>query len=197
MKIKILVLASLLFSLSAVAQQQGRVAPARKMVAPSYQQPAASGWGSGFTHELDVNFSEGSFKSYKAGTKSISDFNVFATYSHDLMSQFQVGGDIGFQSVDSVSAFTIAGTGTYNFDADYSNSFFVKAGLGLYPVVKATLTGVETKSEFGFYAGAGKRFKIWDHVNYKPSIAVRKVSDADPEFIIQFFNISLNSSTLF
>ncbi|OFZ30494.1 MAG: hypothetical protein A2622_08815 [Bdellovibrionales bacterium RIFCSPHIGHO2_01_FULL_40_29] len=187
MKSLIMILISAVLTAQAHAQQKRP--PARKMVVPTYQAPMTSSWAS-FTHELDVNLSSGEFRSYKVGTRSVSNFGIFATYSYDLMPAIQVGADVGFQSLDSESAFTLAATGTYNFDSDYSDAFFVKAGLGLYPFTTTT-----TKSEFGFYAGAGKRFKIWEHVNYKPGLFIRKISDGEAEFIIQFFNISLNTGS--
>lgn len=197
MKKLILVLIPVLLSVSSHAQQR-RAAPAPKMVTPSYQQPTTYSWSNGFTHELDVNLSSGYFKSYKVGSKSISDFSVYGVYSYDFMPQIQLGGDVGFRSFDSETRFTLAATGTYNFNSDYSNAFFAKGGLGLYPVTKVSSSGsIENKNELGFYIAGGKRFKIWDHVNYKPGIAILKVGDADPEFTIQFFNISLNTNNLF
>ena len=191
----ILVLVPMLIAVTAHAQQR-KAAPAPKMVTPSYQQPATTySWSNGFTHELDVNLSSGYLKSYKAGS---TDFQIFASYSYDFTSAVQLGADVGFGSFDSQSRFTLAGTGTYNFDSDYSNAFFAKGGLGLYPVTKISSVGtIENKNEIGIYIAGGKRFKIWDHVNYKPFIAVQKVSDNDAEFTIQFFNISLNTSYLF
>lgn len=198
MKKMILVLIPMLLAFTAQAQQR-KAAPAPKMVTPSYEQPTTTySWSNGFTHELDVNLSSGYLRSYKSGSKSITDFNVFASYSYDFRSSIQLGADIGFSSFDSESRFTLAGTGTYNFDSDYSNAFFAKGGVGLYPVTKTSSTGkLENKNEIGIYIAGGKRFKIWDHVNYKPGISVQKVSDNDAEFTIQFFNISLNTSYLF
>ncbi len=167
-------------------------AQARKLVAPGYQ-PVATGWGSSFLHEFDLNLSEGYLKSYKSGSNSITDFNLFAAYSYDFRSQFQLGGDVGFQSYDSETRFTLAATGTYNFNQVYADSFFAKGGLGIYPVRKITNGKLENKNELGLYIAAGKRFKIWEHVNYKPFISIAKISDIDPEFTIQFLNISLNT----
>ncbi len=198
MKKLTLVFVSILFSLSSQAQQR-KAAPAAKMVTPSYQQPAQSyTWSNGFTHEVDVNLSSGYFRSFKSGSKSITDFSIFTSYSYDFMSQLQLGADVGLSSFDSTSRFTLAGTGTYNFNPDYADSIFVKGGLGFYPITKISDTGtVENKNEIGLYVSGGKRFKIWDHVNYKPSISILKISSADPEFNIQFLNISLNTSRLF
>lgn len=168
-------------------------AQARKLVAPGYQ-PVATGWGSSFLHEFDLNLSEGYFKSYKLGSKSITDVALFASYSYDFQSPFQLGSDLGIRSFDSETRFTLAATGTYNFDQVYASSFFVKGGLGIYPVQKISSNGnLENKNELGLYIAAGKRFKIWEHVNYKPFISIAKISDIDPEFTIQFLNISLNT----
>ena len=197
MKKIVLVLIPLLIAVSSPAQQR-KVTPAPKMVTPSYQQPTTYSWSNGFTHEFDLNLSSGYFKSYKLGSKSITDFSIYAVYSYDFMSQIQLGADIGFGSFDSQSRFTLAATGTYNFNTDYSNAFFAKGGLGLYPVTKISNAGtIENKNELGVYIAGGKRFKIWDHVNYKPGISIQKVGDVDPEITIQFLNISLNTNYLF
>lgn len=168
-------------------------AQAKKLVAPGYQ-PVNKGWGSSFLHEVDLNLSQGYLKTYKLGSKSITDFAMFVAYSYDFRSQFQLGGDVGFRSFDSETRFTLAATGTYNFNQVYANSFFAKGGLGIYPVQRISNTGnLENKNEIGLYIAAGKRFKIWEHVNYKPFISIAKISDIDPELTIQFLNISLNT----
>ena len=181
----------------AQAQQQPRRVAPHKTVDPAYQQPTSysPAWstGSGFKHEVDLNLSEGYFRTYNVGGKNISNLSVFASYSYDIGRNFQVGGDAGFASVDSTTKLTAVGTGTYNLDADYGNSIFFKAGLGLYPVTKISATGkIDDKNEFGLYAAAGKRFKIWDHVNYKPFVAIAKISDLDVQFVVQFLNVSFN-----
>ncbi len=175
-------------------QKKTSTAP-RKMVVPTYQQPTSSPstWsGNSFKHEVDLNFSQGYFRTANSGGKSYSDLNVFASYSYDFGHNFQIGGDGGIQSVDSTTKLTVVGTGTYNLDSDYSNSIFFKAGLGLFPITKVTATGVDNKSDIGFYVAAGKRFKLWDHVNYKPAIVISKISDQDVQFTVQFLNVSLN-----
>ena len=170
----------------------------KKTVQPAYKQPTATtsttGWsyGNGFKHEVDLNLSQGYFRTYNVAGKNISDLNVFASYSYDIGHNFQVGGDAGFQSIDSISKLTAVATGTYNLDANYADSIFFKAGLGLYPVTKITNFKIEDKNDFGLFVAAGKRFKLWDHVNYKPFVAVAKISDFDVQFIVQFLNVSVN-----
>lgn len=186
--------ATVLLSFGANAQTRKPV-PARKMVTPSYQTPAtysSSTWGHSFLNELDLNMSAGYLKSYKVGTKSYTDLTLFASYSYDIGHQIQVGGDAGLQSFDSTTRLTAVGTGTYNMDANYADSIYFKAGLGLYPVDKGTLTSSEIKTEFGLYVAAGKRFKIWDHVNYKPQVMIAKISDLDAQITVQFLNVSVN-----
>ncbi len=170
----------------------------RKTVSPAYQQNTSltPSWamGNGFRHELDLNLSKGYLNTYYNGAKNITDINIAGSYSFDIGRNFQVGGDAGFQSVDSISHLTAVGTGTYNLDSDYSNSIFFKAGLGLYPVTRINLTTakIEDKNEVGLFIAAGKRFKIWEHVNYKPFISITKISDLDAQFSIVFLNVSLN-----
>ena len=199
MKTVLSILVGLFISVAAQAQtttsQKKTTAMPQKMVVPSYQQPSSSTplWsGNGFKHEVDLNVSQGYFRTFNSGGKSISDLNVFASYSYDFGHNFQIGGDGGFQSVDSVTKLTVVGTGTYNLDADYANSIFFKAGLGLYPVTKVSPTGIDNKSDIGFFLAAGKRFKLWDHVNYKPALVISKISDLDVQFTVLFLNVSLN-----
>ena len=170
----------------------------RKTVQPAYQQPAATtsstGWsyGNTFKHEVDLNLSQGYFRTYNVGGRNISDLNVFGSYSYDIGRNFQVGGDAGFQSVDSITKLTAVATGTYNLNANYADSIFFKAGLGLFPVTKVNIGKIEDKNDFGLYLEAGKRFKLWDHVNYKPAIVIAKISDFDVQFTVLFLNVSLN-----
>ena len=170
----------------------------QKKVSPAYQQNTSSApaWamGSGFRHELDLNLSKGYLNTYYNGAKNITDISVAGSYSYDIGSNFQVGGDAGFQSVDSISHLLLVGTGTYNLDSNYSDAIFFKAGLGLYPVTRVIIATakIEDKNEVGTFIAAGKRFKIWDHVNYKPFVAITKISDLDVQFTIQFLNVSVN-----
>lgn len=196
-KIIFATLATVLLTVSAQAQTKKAVpaaAPARKMVTPSYQAPVSvstPAWGHAFQNELDLNLSEGYLRTYKIGSKSYTDLNLFAAYSYDLGQNLQVGADVGLQSFDSTTRITLVGTGTYNLDPNYSNSVFFKGGLGLYPVQK-DLASSDIKSEFGLYVAAGKRFKLFDHVNYKPMIAIAKISDLDAQITVLFLNVSIN-----
>ncbi|MBC7467610.1 MAG: outer membrane beta-barrel protein [Bdellovibrio sp.] len=203
MKNIIFVIASaLILSLTANAQTKKAVPaaqpPARKMVTPGYSPATvsspsiASSWGHGFQNEFDLNLSEGYFKTYKVGSKSYTDFNVFGAYSYDLGQNIQVGGDVGLRSYDSSTRITLVATGTYNIEPNYADSVFFKAGLGLYPIDKGSNGNTDIKSEFGLYVAAGKRFKLWDHVNYKPMVKIAKISDLDAEITIQFLNVSVN-----
>lgn len=197
-KIIFATLATVLLTVSAEAQTKKTVpatTPARKMVTPSYQAPVSvstPAWGHVFLNELDLNLSEGFLKTYKIGSKSYTDISVFAAYSYDIGQNIQVGGDVGLRSFDSTTRFTLVGTGTYNLDSNYSNSIFFKGGLGLYPVDKGTAASTDIKSEFGLYVAAGKRFKLFDHVNYKPMISIAKISDLDAQITVTFLNISVN-----
>ena len=195
------ILVGLIISIATQAQSttpQKKMTAPRKMVVPSYLQPSSSTspWsGNSFKHEVDLNFSQGYFRTYTVAGKSISDLNIFASYSYDFGHSYQIGGDAGIQSVDSTTKLTAVGTGTYNLDSDYANSIFFKAGLGLLPITKVSPTGIDNKSDIGFYVAAGKRFKLWDHVNYKPAVVISKISDQDVQFTVQFLNVSLNFSS--
>lgn len=201
------VVSALIVTVTAQAQTKKTIPatqpPARKMVTPGYSPATvsspsiASSWGHGFQNELDLNLSEGYLRTYKEGSKSYTDIAIFAAYSYDLKQEtnqnIQVGGDVGLRSFDSSTRLTVVGTGTYNIEPNYADSVFFKGGLGLYPVNKSTTTGsTDIKSEFGLYVAAGKRFKLWDHINYKPMIKIAKISDLDAEITIQFLNVSVN-----
>ena len=201
MKTALSILVGLMMSVTAQAQNtmpQKKTTAPRKMVVPSYQQPSSSSssWsGNNFKHEVDLNFSQGYFRTYSVAGKNISDLNIYASYSYDFGHNFQIGGDAGIQSVDSTTKLTVLGTGTYNLDSDYANSIFFKAGLGLFPVTNVTATGIDNKSDIGIAAAAGKRFRLWDHVNYKPEIVILKINNQDVQFTVQFLNVSLNFSS--
>jgi len=191
------VVSAIALSVTAQAQTKKTVPaapPARKMVTPAYQAPATvqtTSWvgHSSFQNEVDVNLSGGYLYSYKRNSKSYTDLNVYGTYSYDLgQNNVQVGADVGLQTFDSSTYLTLVATGTYNIDPNYADSIFFKGGLGLFPVLKDG----DVKNEFGLYVGAGKRFKIWDHVNYKPMLMIAKISDLDAEFRLLFLNISVN-----
>lgn len=143
----------------------------------------------GFLHEIDVNLSQGFFRSQNGNTH----IEILGDYSYDLGNGFQVGGIAGIQSKsgsgNSNTGLTAVATGTYNFDYNYSDAFFAKAGLGLYP---HTDNKGDYKNDIGFFIAGGKRFAIWNHVNYKPLVMLKSISNDDAEFIIQFLNISLN-----
>ncbi len=195
MKLAVSIIATTLLVISAGAQTRPA---ARKTVQPTYQQPTATtsstGWsyGNPFKHEVDLNLSQGYFRTTNVGGKNISDLYIAASYSYDIGHNIQVGGDASFQSYDSTTRLSAVGTGTYNLDANYADSIFFKSGVGLFPVTKLTNGKLEDKNEIGLYIAAGKRFKLWDHVNYKPVIMIAKISDLDAQFIVQFLNVSLN-----
>ncbi len=194
MKTILVALVSTFFAVAVGAQQR----PSKKMVAPGYQPTTYSSSyssSSDFLHEVDLNLSQGYFRSAKVGSSTVSDLSILGSYSYDFGQQIQVGADVGLRSLDSLTRFTLAATGTYNLNPDYANSLFFKGGVGFYPVFKVSASGnLDNKNELGIFVSAGKRFKIWEHVNYKPSIMILKVSDIDPELTLLFLNISLNTN---
>ena len=146
-----------------------------------------------YKNEVDLNLSNGAIHSYKVGNSSNTDINAFVSYRMLLQDHIQVGGEGGFTSYSfggsSKNLIAAMGVFTYNFDSELKNSLFVEGGAGLYPAFSKDTSTYDSK--FSFFAGFGKRYSIWDHVNYKPLFRIAKYGDQDMEFLIQALNISL------
>lgn len=152
--------------------------------------PAAA--GAQYVNEFQTSYSGGSFTTSKVGTQSLTIINVNASYARLIKEKIQVGAEAGFNSTSggatSSSSFTAMGFGTYNFDESFQTSFYGKGGLGMFTVTSATGSN---ESKFGFMVGGGRRFPIWDRINYNPEVRLYKKGDADPNFEIQFLNLSI------
>jgi hypothetical protein len=150
----------------------------------------------GYENEFITNFTRGylfSGKTTKNG-ESQTDIVLSGKYLRNFNSNIQLG---GLAEIDSVSGggrnsetlLTLVGVGVYNFDMNFKQAFFAEAGIGIYPVPKESAPGHESK--FGFYIGGGKRFPLWDRINYIPTIELIKKGDLDIAFDIQFLNFSI------
>lgn len=183
--------ASLILVLSAGARPATGSATASSPTAP-----LASSWSSfgGQTHEFDLNLSKAEIHNYKIGDNSYTDINIFGAYHHYLnKNNLQVGGEGGLMAfpdgTSSKTLIALMGVVTYNLDSDLTNSMFGGFGLGLYPAYDKSNGKYDSK--FSFMFNAGKRFSLWNHVNYKPAFRIMKRGDMDMEFFIEALNFSL------
>lgn len=148
-------------------------------------------WGNP-QHEVQVGLSPGTFQSTKVGNSSVTIIQARGSYARHLKQNWQVGGEGAFYSTSggakSQSYFEAFGFGNYNFDLDLKKSFYAKAGLGMFSVLNDKS---DYESKFGFMVGAGKRFPLWDRVQYNPEFRLFKKGSQDPTFELQFLTISL------
>lgn len=200
--IRFIVAAAVALSFSATAQAKPKNS-GTKTEKPSFSEESptrtiAQYSAGGFTHEIDTFFTRGVFevgencKDCDSGT----NLAVGASYLHYLKDGFQVGFEAGIQMLsdeysvtgDSETLFTIVGIGVMNFQSDVKNSFYGKAGVGIYPVID----GTEYENQFGFQAGLGKRFALWNNVTYKPEFNLMKRGDLDLGFEIRVLNFGIS-----
>lgn len=157
--------------------------------------PGTSAYGSsiayGYNNEIITNFTSGTLISGKAcaNCSSVTSIQLQAAYLRTMNANVQAGGWVNINNTGSDTLFTLVGLGVYNFETDFKNSFFAQGGLGIYPVPKSIGPGYESK--FGFMIGAGKRFPLWDRVNYIPTLSLEKRGDLDISFVIQLINFSI------
>lgn len=196
-------LTALAFTSTAFAAKTSQV-PGTKVSNPSWSQDrsyASSGsmtfGGGSFQNELQTNLSSGFFHSGNR-VKDGNSGTVIAgslSYLRYLKDGFQAGGEAEINILskeysatnDSATTFKLVAVGAYNFDADLKNSFYAKAGVGLYPVID----GNSYKTQFGFFLGGGKRFSWIGNVSYAPELRLTKAGDLDMAVDIYFLNFSL------
>lgn len=165
--------------------------------AHAQKKSSYSSYNSNGLHEVDVNLSNGSLRSYKIGDDSFTDINIYGAYHRYLQDHIQIGGEGGLLSyhesengkVSTKTNLALMGVVTYNLDNDFSNSFFGNVGAGLYPSYVKSKAKYESK--FSFFFDVGKRIPLWDHVTYKPFFRLAKYGDQDLEFLIMGLNVSL------
>jgi hypothetical protein len=114
------------------------------------------------------------------------------SYAFHLQDQIQVGGEVGFFSTSggttSASYVELLGFGTFNFDPNIAESFYVKGGAGLFGVPKVN---GEYENKFGLFAGVGARFPMWGSLAYNPEARLLKKGDLDISFEIIFLQASV------
>lgn len=169
------------------------VKPSSAPAAPA-PTPTAVSYGAPTVQEIQVgSFGAGSLFSEKAGGSSITLIEARGSYSRVYYREnMQIGGEAHFVSssggAKSTSYVELGVFGNYNFDTVLDRSLYAKVGLGTFNTINDK---GDNESKFGFLAGLGKRFPIWDHVNYNPEARLYKKGDLDPSFEIAFLNVSL------
>jgi hypothetical protein len=163
----------------------------------TYSQPTSSSssvksffrGGSEFQNEFLANFSAGELSIEKPCKQCDSNTTISlqASYLHHLQDKIQVGVEGGLTSYSNNTLFDLIGVGAYNFDADFKNAFYAKAGLGFFSVA----AGNDTETKFGLFLGGGKRFALFNNVTYSPELRLIKKGDLDISFLATFLNFSL------
>ncbi len=145
--------------------------------------------------ELNLSDTFGAYRSFQPRKEAdtISYLAMRGSLARWIQPQIQAGGEIAFLSEsggdDSISYFEVIGFGTYNFDYDIHESFYVKGGLGLYAVLKERSN--EYENQVGFFAGAGKRFYLWNKIHYSPEMRFTKKGSLNIELELSFVSFSV------
>ncbi len=165
------------------------------------RRPAS--YGGSYQHEIMTNLSNGIFQSGKQcdgeDCDSGTSLDIGLSYLRTWQDNFQIGGEgritnlseefsLSGKSETLIQALAI---GAYNFDSDFGNSFFAKAGLGLYPVLEIDNTGRDYETQLGFFLGVGKRFTWLSNIAYAPEIRLVKRGDIDLAIDIHILNFSI------
>ncbi len=149
-------------------------------------------WGSEEEYEIQSSLSGGGYESKKQGTTTVSTLQAKISMAKSLKNNIQVGGEVEFSNTSggsfSGSYFEVAGFGVYNFSTILKDTFYVKGGAGLYNTIN---TRQENENKFGFFAGGGKRFPLWNQITYSPEARIWKIGDQDITFSFYFLNLSL------
>jgi hypothetical protein len=129
---------------------------------------ASSGGGAGFQHEININGTAGSAGLVSIPTKGGSTvIAITAGYAYTLSPMFQIGiyPSFAYASTPSSTVLNALGGFTVNFDgANIQDSIFLFAAAGLRDI-----TGT---AKFALRGDLGKRFKVWEHVNYRPTAGI-------------------------
>lgn len=193
MKIATSLIVFAVFFVVGLAANARPVKPSTPPPAPA-PTPAAVSYGAPTVQEIQVgSIGGGSLLSEKAGGSSITLIEARGSYSRVYYREnMQLGGEVHFVSssggAKSTSSFEAGVFGNYNFDTVLDRALYAKVGLGTFTIINDK---GDNENKFGFLAGIGKRFPIWDHVNYNPEARLYKKGDLDPSFEIAFLNVSL------
>lgn len=187
---KVLIAATvLLMCCGALAQRRTRTVTPE----PKRTYPSTYSFASNTLHEVVISPSQVSIETYK-DTKNRTDINIYAAYNHHFQDNLQLGGEGGIltypdRNGSNKTLIAATGVGTYNFDSNLREAFFVQGGIGLYPSYDKK--DFEYDSKLSFFAGAGKRFEMWGKINFMPYARLWKRGDENTRIEIQALNFSL------
>lgn len=147
----------------------------------------------GFTNEFLTHFSSSSLSFGKSCSNcdSVTTLNFQGSYLRYIQDKIQAGVEAGLNIVSGGggnTTFGLMAIGVYNFETSFANSPFVKIGLGLESIP----TSGDSKTEFGFFVGGGKRFSLFQNVSYAPEARLSKVGDIPVNFEVTLLNFSFN-----
>lgn len=179
-----------------------RVSKQTEATERAYASSSSYSYGA-YTHEIFMNLTAGrsggqylSGKEHKDGsTGTIID--VGGTYLRYWKDNMQYGAEARFRNLSkeasltgkSATLFDLLAVGVYNVSSDLNDSFYGKAGVGLYAVLNDDADGYENK--FGFFLAGGKRFSWLNNVAYSPELRLVKRGDIDMAIQIDFLNFSI------
>lgn len=153
---------------------------------------SSSSWSSDGTWEVQSHLTDGSMNTSKQGKDTVTTIAAGASIAKVVHENIQAGGEVSFFNSNggakNRSFIQVAGFGTYNFQPTLQESFYAKAGLGLFNEINDK---GEDESKFGFFAGGGKRIPVMGIVNYVPEARLAKIGSQDPTFSIYFINFSV------
>ncbi len=153
---------------------------------------AQSGYGltRAYVNEASISLSEGRISFGNSSTT----IKLGGSYSYMLDRGLQAGVDASFASYSGSNSLdttyiSIFATGTVNFpmERDIRQAAFAKVGFGFSDLDSPPR---DKKSEFGFKVYGGKRFPIWDHIEYAPMGGIYKIGSRDAVIEIIPLNIT-------
>lgn len=128
-----------------------------------------------------------------------TNMSLNGEYKHTIAAGMQVGGIFNMVVANSNGTnntyMGIWGSFTYNFNKswDVTDSFFATGALGLMDEALSYSGGQSATSEkkFSYLAYAGKRFTLFNRINYVPQGGIRKVGSTDLAVVIMPINFSI------
>lgn len=151
-----------------------------------------SAWVSDDTWEVQSYLTGGAMTTQKVGNDTVTVIAAGASVAKQVHEKIQAGGEVSFYSSNggakNRSYIQLAGFGTYNFQPVIRESFYAKAGLGLFNTINDK---GEDESKIGFFAGGGKRVPLLGKINYAPEARLLKIGSQDMTFNVYFLNFSV------
>jgi hypothetical protein len=142
---------------------------------------------------LEPTISQHELSGGTAGAVNLNNGTTLAidgAYNYLLSPGIQLGAKAGFSYYSSGAAVNVGGisvstnttqllllagpTLNYPMNDHLNNAAFLTVMAGI-----AYTNALVSNTNFAFQVEVGKRFALWDHVTYKPSVAMTKVSGSD------------------